>query len=81
MEAHAKTNYVTTKLYGTSTCGCNKNAIFSDRAIVTFPTVAVCRPQVKLAAAKHWQWVQKLGDGSAVDFITGTFRVYKFVSA
>ena len=23
-------------------CGCNNNAIFSDRAIFTFPTVAVC---------------------------------------
>ncbi len=42
---HPKTSYVTTKLHGTSTCGCNNNAIFSDRAIFTFPTVAVCRPR------------------------------------
>ena len=41
---HPKSSYVTTKLYGTSTCGCNNNAIFSDRAIFTFPTIAVCRP-------------------------------------
>ena len=27
---HPKSSYVTTKLYGTSTCGCNHNAIFSD---------------------------------------------------
>ena len=26
-------------------CGCNNNAIFSDRVIFTFPTVAVCRPR------------------------------------
>ena len=30
---HPKSGYVTTKLHGTSTCGCNNNAIFSDRAI------------------------------------------------
>ena len=41
---HPKSSYVTTKLYGTFTGGCNNNAIFSDRAIFTFPTVAVCRP-------------------------------------
>ena len=28
---HPESSYVTTKLYGTSTCGCNNNAIFSDR--------------------------------------------------
>ena len=27
---HPKSSYVTTKLYGMSTCGCNNNAIFSD---------------------------------------------------
>ena len=27
---HPKSSYVTTKLHGTSTCGCNNNAIFSD---------------------------------------------------
>ena len=43
---HPKSSYVTTKLYGTSTCGCNNNALFSsDRAIFTFPIVAVCRPR------------------------------------
>ena len=41
---HPKSGYVTTKLHGTSTCGCNNNAIFSGRAIVTFPTVVVCWP-------------------------------------
>ena len=39
-----KSGYVTTKLHGTSTSGCNNNAICSDRAIFTFPTVGVRRP-------------------------------------
>ena len=30
---HPKSGCVTTKLHGTSTCGCNNNAIFSDRAV------------------------------------------------
>ena len=41
--SHPKSRYVTTKLYGTFTCGCNNNAMFSGRAIFTFPTVVVCR--------------------------------------
>ena len=41
---HPKSSYVTTKLNGMSTCGCNNNAIFSDKAIFTFPTVDVCLP-------------------------------------
>ena len=36
-----KSGYVTNKLHGTSTCGCNNNAMFSGRAIFTFPTVVV----------------------------------------
>ena len=40
---HPNSSYVTTKLYGTSTCGCNNYAIFSKRAILTFLTVDVCR--------------------------------------
>ena len=39
---HPKSGYVRTKLHGTSTCGCNNNAMFPDRAILTFPTVDVC---------------------------------------
>ena len=39
-----QSRYVTTKLNGMSTCGCNNNAIFSDKAIFTFPTVDVCLP-------------------------------------
>ena len=30
---HRNSSYVTTKLYGTSTCGCNNNTIFSKRVI------------------------------------------------
>ena len=40
---HPNSSYVTTKLYGTSTRGCNNNTIFSKRAILTFLTVDVCR--------------------------------------
>ena len=40
---HPNSSYVTTKLYGTSTCGCNNNTIFSKRAMLTFLTVGVCR--------------------------------------
>ena len=36
---HPNSSYVTTKLYGTSTCGWNNNTIFSEWAILTFPTV------------------------------------------
>ncbi len=43
---HPKSGYVTTKLHGMSTCGCNNNAIFSRRAIFTFPAVVVCRPRL-----------------------------------
>ena len=42
---HRKSVYVTTKLHGTSTCQCNYNAIFSDRAIFKCPAVYVCRPR------------------------------------
>ena len=38
---HPKSSYVAIKLHGTSTCGCNNIAIFSDRAIFMFPTVGV----------------------------------------
>ena len=31
-----KSGYVTTKLHGTSTCGCNNNAMFSGRAFSRF---------------------------------------------
>ena len=42
---HPKSGYVTAKLHGTSSCRCNNNAIFSGRAIFTFPAVYVCRPR------------------------------------
>ena len=42
---YPESGYVTTKLHGTSTCRCNNNAIFSDRAIFKFPAVYVCRPR------------------------------------
>ena len=40
---HPNSSYVTTKLYGTSTCGCNNNTIVSESAICMLPTVDVCR--------------------------------------
>ena len=42
---YPKSDYVTAKLNGTSTCRCNNNANFSDRAIIKFPAVYVCRPR------------------------------------
>ena len=42
---HPKSGYVTAKLHGTSTCRCNNNAIFSERAIFKFPADYVCRPR------------------------------------
>ena len=42
---HPKSSYITTKLNGMSTCGCNNNAICSDKGIFTFPTVDACRPR------------------------------------
>ena len=42
---HPKSCYVTTKLNGMSTCGCNNNAICSEKAIVTFPNVDLCLPR------------------------------------
>ena len=35
---HPKSGHITTKLHGTSTCGCNNNAMYSGRDIFTFPT-------------------------------------------
>ncbi len=44
---HQNSSYITTKLYGTSTCGWNNNTIFSKRAILTFLTVDVCRARYR----------------------------------
>ena len=52
---HARSSYITTKLYGTYTRGCNNNAIFSDRGFLPSPYAG----HVKLATAKHWRWVPK----------------------
>ena len=67
-KVHQTSGYVTAKLHGTSTCRCNNNANFSDRAILKFPA-----GHVNLAAAKHWQFMPKWQYGDIVDFIT--FRV------
>ena len=50
---HPNSSYVTTKLYGTSTCGCNNNMIFSKIAILTFPTVDVCRYDARVMSFPH----------------------------
>ena len=42
---HPKSSYVTNKLNVISTWGWNNNAICSDKAIFTFPTVDVCLPR------------------------------------
>ena len=78
---HPKSSYVTTKLYGTSRplhVDATIMRSFHTDQFSRFPTPSYAG-HVKLAAAKHWQWVPKYRDGSAVEFII--FRVYKFVSA
>ena len=47
-----KSGYVTTKLHGTTRCGCNNNALFSGRAIFRCPTVIVCTVHVNIAGEK-----------------------------
>ena len=69
---HPNSSYVTTKLYGTSACGCNNNTIFSKRAILTFLTVDVSA-HVSLAAGRPGSCMPKWQYGDSVDFIT--FRV------
>ena len=69
---HPNSGYVTTSLHGTSTCRCNNNAIFSDRAIFKCPAVYVCRPLLSGrsdALAVH----ANRKDGSTIEFII--FRV------
>ena len=68
---HPKSGYVTTKLHGTSTCGWNNNAIFSDRA--TSFLLSMYAGQVTLAATKPWKFMPNWKDGSTVEFII--FRV------
>ena len=69
---HPNSSYVTTKLYGTSTCGCINNSIFLEITIFTFLTGVVCG-HGGLAAAKPWWFMPKWKDGSTVEFII--FRV------
>ena len=75
---HPKSGYVTTKLHGRSTCGCNNNAMFSGRAIFTFPTVVVCRPY-NLDRAEPSRLMLNCKYGSPVEIII--FRVQYFFSA
>ena len=73
---HPKSGYVTTKLHGTSTCRCNNNAIFSDRAIVFSSFLpSTYAGHVNLAAAKHWQFMPNWKHGSTVEFIIFRFKV------
>ena len=69
---HPKSGYVTNKLHGTSTCRCNKNVIFSDRAISSF-LPSTYAGHVNLATSKPWQFMPNWKDGSTVEFII--FRV------
>ena len=52
---HPNSSYVTTKLYGTSTCGSNNNTIFSERHIFTFSY------RRRMPGTLTWQ-LQSLGD-------------------
>ena len=69
---YPKSGYVTTKLHGTSTCRCNSNSIFSDRAIFSF-LPSTYAGHVNLAAAKHGQFMPNWKDVSTVGLIS--FRV------
>ena len=74
---HPKSGYVTTKLHGTSTCGCNNNAMFSGRAIFTFPTVVVCWP-CESGREKPSLLMLNCKYGSPVEIVN--FRVQYFFS-
>ena len=50
---HQKSGYVTTKLHGTSTCGCNDNAIFSQAELFSRFLPTSYAGHVNLAAAKY----------------------------
>ena len=70
---HPKSGYVTTKPHGTSTCLCNNNAIFSDRAIFKCFLPSTYAGHINLAAGKHWQFIPNCKDGGTVEIII--FRV------
>ena len=71
---HPKSGYVTAKLHGKSTCRCNNNAIFSDRASLFSSFLpSTYAGHVNLAAVKHWQFMPNWKDSSTVEFII--FRV------
>ena len=55
---HPKSSYVTTKLYGTYTSGCNNMRSFQNEQFSRF-LPSPYAGHVKLAAAKHWRWVPK----------------------
>ena len=70
-----KSGYVTNKLHGTSTCRCNNNAIFSDRAIFKFPAVYVYAGTVNLAAAKPSQFMPNLNDAALLNSLFFVFKI------
>ena len=69
---HPKSGYATAKLHGTSTCRCNNNAIFPESDFSSFLPSSYAG-HVNLAAAKHWQFMPNLKDGSTVEFIIFRF--------
>ena len=81
---HPKSGYVTTKLNGTSTCRCNNNANFSDRAILKFPAVYVCwprysRPQRSIGSSCQTGKMAALSNSLfsvlAISFVPNKYRV------
>ena len=75
---HPKSGYVTTKLHGTSACGCNNNAMFSAGLFSRFlpPSYA---GHVNLAGVKPLLFMLNCKYGSPVEIIV--FRVQYFFSA
>ena len=61
---HPKSGHVMAKLHGTSTCGCNNNAIFPDRAMFTFPSSSFVYHRIRSLSqsvgAMLWSMAQHL---------------------
>ena len=70
---HPNSSYVTTKLYGTTTCGCNNNTIFSERTSYTFPTFDVRRARWPGSGEALVNIMPKWKDGNTVEFIIFAF--------
>ena len=65
---HPKSGYVTTKLHGTSTCGCNNNAMFQAELFSRFLPSSYA-DHVISAGAKPCRFMPNCKYGSPVEII------------